>query len=37
MDDMRINNLKKSFEELKWYEWLMGVRTPVNSFFKRLY
>ena len=25
MDDMRMNNLKKSFEELKWYEWLMGI------------
>lgn len=25
MDDMRLNNLKKSFEELKWYEWLMGI------------
>lgn len=24
MDDMRIENLKKSFRELKWYEWLMG-------------
>ncbi|MBO7677510.1 MAG: nicotinamide mononucleotide transporter [Erysipelotrichaceae bacterium] len=24
MDDMRIENLKKSFAELKWYEYLMG-------------
>lgn len=24
MDDMRMDNLKKSFRELKWYEWLMG-------------
>ncbi len=24
MDDMKIENLKKSFRELKWYEWLMG-------------
>ena len=25
MDDMRWNNLKKSFEELTWYEYLMGI------------
>ncbi len=24
MDDMRLDNLRKSFKELKWYEWLMG-------------
>ena len=23
MDDMKIDNLRKSFKELKWYEWLM--------------
>ncbi|MBR0418172.1 MAG: nicotinamide mononucleotide transporter, partial [Erysipelotrichaceae bacterium] len=25
MDDVKLNNLKKSFKELKWYEYLMGV------------
>ncbi len=24
MDDMKLENLKKSFKELKWYEYLMG-------------
>lgn len=24
MDDMKLDNLKKSFKELKWYEYLMG-------------
>ena len=25
MDHMKLENLKKSFQELKWYEYLMGV------------
>ena len=25
MDDMRLSNLKKSFQELTWYEYLMGI------------
>ena len=25
MDDMKIDNLRKSFRELRWYEWLMAV------------
>ena len=24
MDDMRLENIKKSFKELKWYEYVMG-------------